>query len=114
MKETKKIYIYAVVPYEQWTQIADDEDERRNLRSFDYWQEYDYAVTAIMVEESLVFLDDNIHNRPGDVLNGIVLGLEKYFPIITFEDVLLLGQDIYEYNETAVQNAIYEKWKSEN
>lgn len=112
--ELKKIYVYVVVPYGQWTEIADDEDEKRNLRSFDYWMEYDYATIAIMVEESLVYLDDNMHSHPGDVFDGIVLGLEKYFPIITFEDVLLLGQDIYEYDKTKVQEAIYEKWKSEN
>lgn len=116
MEKTKKIYVYAVVPYEQWMFIKNkgSEEEKNQMNDFDYWQEYDYAVTAIMVEESLVFLDDNIHNRPSDVLNGIVLGLEKFFPVDTFEDVLLLSQDIYEYNETKVQNAIYEKWKSEN
>lgn len=112
--EPKKIRVYAVVPYEQWTEVANDEDEKRKLHSFDYWQEYDYAVTAIMVEESLVFLDDNMHNRPSDFLAGIVTGLEEFFPVDTFEDVLLLGQDIYEYNEAKVQEAIYKKWKSEN
>jgi hypothetical protein len=112
--EPKKIRVYAVVPYEQWTEVANDEDERRNFHNFDYWQEYDYAVTAIMVEESLVFLDDNMHNNPSAVLEGIVVGLKEFFPVDTFEDVLLLGQDIYEYNKTKVQEAIYNKWRSGN
>lgn len=112
--EPKKIRVYAVVPYEQWTEIANDEDEKRNLYSYDYWQGYDYAVTAIMVEESLVILDDNVHNYPGAVLEGIVAGLKTFFPIDIFEDVLLLDDGVYEYNSTAVQEAIYNKWKSGN
>lgn len=112
--EPKKIRVYAVVPYEQWTEVAKDEDEKENLHNIDYWQEYDYAVTAIMIEESLVFLDDNVHNHPDAVLEGIIVGLENFFSIDIFKDVLLLDQDIYEYSEVRVQEAIYKKWKSGN
>lgn len=112
--EPKKIRVYAVVPFHQWDVVKNNENEKEYLNDYDYWQGYDYAVTAIMVEESLVFLDDNIHSHPSAILEGVVTALEKYFPIDTFEDVLLLGQDVYEYNETKVQEAIYNKWKSEN
>lgn len=112
--EPKKIRVYAVVPYEQWTEVANDEDEKRNLHDYDYWQGYDYAVTAIMVEESLVFLDDNIHSHPSAILEGVITSLKRFFPIDTFEDVLLLDEGVYEYNKTKVQEAIYKKWKSEN
>lgn len=112
--EPKKIRIYAVVPYEQWTEVANDEDEKRNLHNYDYWQGYDYAVTAIMVEESLVYLNDNMHSYPSAVFEGVIAGLTEFFPIDTFEDVLLLDEGVYEYNATKVQEAIYKKWKSGN
>lgn len=110
----KKIRVYAVVPFQQWDFVKNNESEKQYLNDFSYWQEYDYAVTAIMVEESLVFLDDNIHSHPGDVLDGVVAGLEKYFPLEIIRDVLLLDEGVYEYNGTKVQEAIYKKWKSGN
>lgn len=112
--EPKKIRVYAVVPYEQWDYVKNNENEKEYLNDYDYWQGYDYAVTAIMVEESLVFLDDNIHNHPDSVLEGIVAGLEYYFPLSTIKEVLLLDEGVYEYNHTKVQEAIYNKWKSGN
>lgn len=112
--EPKKISIYAVVPYEQWNYVKNDEIEKEYLNDYDYWQEYDYAVTAIMVEESLIFLDDNIHSNPDRVLEGTIAGLEYFFPLSLTKEVLLLDEDINEYNKTKVQEAIYNKWKSEN
>ena len=112
--EPQKIYVYAVVPYEQWLYVKNDEIEKEYLNDFDYWQEYDYAVTAIMVNESLIFLDDNIHNNPDKVLKGTIAGLEKFFPLSLTKEVLLLDEDIFEYNKTKVQEAIYKKWKSGN
>lgn len=112
--EPKKIYVYAIVPYGQWTKVANDKDEKRNLHNYDYWQRYDYAVTAIMVEESLIFLDDNIYSHPDDFLEGVIAGLEKYFPLSFTKDVLLLDEDVHEYNKTEVQEAIYNKWESGN
>ena len=84
------------------------------MNDFVYWRDADYAVTAIMVEESLVFLDDNIHNCPDDFLAGVVTGLEKFFPLEIIEGVLLLDKNVYEYSKVKVQEAIYKKWKSEN
>jgi hypothetical protein len=110
----KKIRVYAVVPYEQWDYVKNNENEKQYLNDYDYWQEYDYSVTAIMVEESLVFLDDNIHSNPYSVLDGVVIALEKFFPLEKTKEVLLLDEGVYEYNKTKVQEAIYNKWKSEN
>jgi hypothetical protein len=93
MEKTQKICVYAVVPYHR---------------------QWDYRVTAIMIEESLVFLDDDIHRHPDDFLAGVIASLEKYFPLEITKEVLLLDEDIYEYNETKVQEAIYKKWKSGN
>ena len=112
--EPKKIRVYAVVPYERWTEVANDEDEKKYLNDFDYWQECDYIVTAIMVEESLVFLDDNIHNHPNSVLEGVIAGLKYFFPLEIMEEILLLDEGVYEYSEFQVQDAIYNKWKSGN
>lgn len=112
--EPKKIRVYAVVPFQQWDYVKNDEIEKQYLKDFDYWQEYDYAVTAIMVEESLVFLDDNMHNHPDRVLEGVIVGLEKFFPLSLTKEVLLLDEDVYEYNKTKVQEVIYNKWKSGN
>ena len=112
--EPKKIRVYAVVPFQQWDFVKKDEKEKQYLNDYDYQQEYNYAVTAIMVEESLIFLDDNTNNRPDAVLEGVVAGLEKYFPLEKIKDVLLLDNDRYEYNKTKVQEAIYNKWKSGN
>lgn len=91
-----------------------DEIEKEHLNDYYYWQEDDYAVTAIMVEENLVFLDDNIHSRPDDFLEGVVIGLECFFSLEITKEVLLLDEGIYEYSETKVQEAIYNKWKSGN
>lgn len=88
--------------------------EKQYLNDYDYWQRYDYVVTAIMVEESLIFLDDNIYSHPSAILEGTIASLKRFFPIDIFEDVLLLEQGVYEYNSTKVQEAIYKKWKSEN
>jgi hypothetical protein len=112
--EPKKIRVYAVVPFQQWEFVKNDEIENQYLNDYDYWQEYDYAVTAIMVEESLVFLDDNIHSHPDRVLEGVIAGLEYFFPLSLTKEILFLDEDINEYNKTKVQEAIYNKWKSEN
>lgn len=112
----KKIRVYAVVPFDQWKFIEDNglEEEKNQMNDYDYWQDSDYAVTAIMIEESLVFLDDNIHNRPDEFLEGVVIGLEKFFPLEIIKDVLLLDRGVYEYSKVKIQEAIYEKWKSGN
>lgn len=112
----KKIRVYAVVPFDQWKFIEDNGlvEEKNQMNDYNYWQDDDYVVTAIMVEESLVFLDGNIHNRPDEFLDGVVAGLEKYFPLEIIRDVLLLDEGVYEYSETKVQEAIYKKWKSGN
>lgn len=114
--EPKKIRVYAVVPFDQWMFIKNNglEEEKNQMNDYDYWQDSDYAVTAIMIEESLVFLDDNMHNRPDKILEGIVVGLEKFFPLEIIEDVLLLDRGVYEYSKVKVQEAIYKKWKSGN
>ena len=106
--EPKKIYMYAVVPYEDWNEYVPTEDY---ASEFDYWADGDYQVFGIVVDDQLIFLDDNTHNRPDTYFNGVRFGLGCFFNVETVFDVLYLDKDIYPYDTTAVQEAIYKKWK---
>jgi hypothetical protein len=111
MEKTQKIYIYAVVPYLDWNEYSPTDDYESE---FDYWADGDYQVFGIVVDDQLVFLDDNIHNRPHDFLDGACCALEKFFKVDLIHDVLYLDEDVYAYDKTKVQEAIYNKWESEN
>lgn len=108
MEKTQKIYMYAVVPYEDWNEYSPTNEYESE---FDYWAEGDYQVFGIVVDDQLIFLDDNMHNRPFSYLDGVRFGLCRFFSVETVRDVLYLDEGIYPYNTTAVQEAIYKKWK---
>ena len=108
MKETKKIYMYAVVPYEEWNEYSPTDDY---ASEFDYWSDGDYQVFGVVVDDQLIFLDDNMHNSPGSFVIGALCSLSCFFNVEVVYDVLRLKEGVYEYDTTAVQEAIYEKWK---
>lgn len=108
MEKTQKIYMYAVVPYEDWNEYSPTDEYKSE---FDYWADGDYQVFGIIVDDQLIFLDDNIHNRPFSYFDGVRFGLGCFFNVETVFDVLYLDEDIYPYDSIKVQEAIYEKWK---
>lgn len=111
MEKTQKIYIYAVVPYVEWNEYSPTDDYESD---FDYWSDGDYQVFGIVVDDQLVFLDDNIHNNPFSYFDGVLCSLNCFFSVEIVQDILYLDKGVYEYDSTAVQEAIYKKWKSEN
>ena len=108
MEKTQKIYMYAVVPYEDWNEYSPTDNYRNE---FDYWADGDCQVFGIVVDDQLIFLDDNTHNSPDTYFDGVRFGLGCFFNVETVYDVLYLDKDIYPYDTTAVQEAIYKKWK---
>lgn len=108
MNETKKIYMYAVVPYEDWNEFVPTEDY---ASEFDYWADGDYQVFGIVIDDQLIFLDDNMHNKPFSYFDGAWYSLSCFFNVEKVIDVLYLDEGIYPYDTTAVQEAIYKKWK---
>ena len=110
--EPKKIYMYAVVPYVEWNEYSPTYEYDET--DFDYWADGDYQVFGIVIDDQLIFLDDNMHNHPNDFLEGVCCALEKFFNVHLIHDVLYLDEDVYAYDKTKVQEAIYKKWKSEN
>lgn len=110
-KGKKKIYMYAVVPYENWSKCPSMEGYENE---FDYWDEGDYQVFGIVVDDQLLLLEDNVHAHIIEFFNGIVAGLKMFFNVEKIYDVLYLNEGVYEYDSTKVQEAIYKKWKSGN
>jgi hypothetical protein len=111
MEKTQKIYIYAVVPYEEWNEYSPTDDYGSE---FDYWASGDYQVFGIVIDNQLIFLDDNMHNSPFSYFDGAWYALSCFFNVEKVHDILYLDKGVYEYDSTAVQEAIYKKWKSEN
>ena len=108
MGEIKKIYMYAVVPYTEWNEYSPTDDY---ASEFDYWASGDYQVFGIVIDDQLIFLDDNMHNSPCSYFDGAWYALSCFFNIEKVYDILYLDEGVYEYDATKVQEAIYKKWK---
>lgn len=81
---------------------------------FDICASCDYAVNAIYDErhEEVIYIEDNIHGRPDEVLEGIKIGIEAAggVPEVT-EMVLILPKGEDPYSISAVTKAFREAVK---
>lgn len=81
---------------------------------FDICASGDYAVNAIYDErhEEVIYIEDNIHGRPDEVLEGIKIGIEAAggVPEVT-EMVLILPKGEDPYSVSAVTKAFREAVK---
>lgn len=100
-KMFRKVYLFAIL----------DPNEYEPESTFDEVDGDDYLVYAIFDLESdkIVFLNDNMHDRPGDFMRGFLRGIlccEQDYEIV--EDVLWITNRNNHYRYDAVDNAIKE------
>jgi hypothetical protein len=95
----RKIYLFAII----------DPNEYEPESTFDEVDGDDYLVYAIFDVESnkIVFLHDNMHDRPGDFMRGFLRGIlccGQDYEVI--KDVLRMMNRDNHYHYNAVHNAI--------
>ena len=80
---------------------------------FDICASGDYAVNAIYDErhEEIIYLEDNIHGRPDEVLEGIKIGIEAAGGVPEVEEMVVIlpkGADPYSISEAtkAIREAV--------
>jgi hypothetical protein len=81
---------------------------------FDICASGDYAVNAIYDErhEEIIYLEDNIHGRPDEVLEGIKIGIEAAGGVPEVEEmVIILPKGADPYSISAVTKAMWEAVK---
>lgn len=89
------------------------EDIRKEGGSFDFdiCASGDYIVHAVYdkYNQEVIYLEDNIHGRPDEVLEGIEIGLRTASRLVSIQEMVLelpKGADPYSY--TAVVQALRE------
>lgn len=95
----------------------DEAEEIRKIGGsfdFDVCASGDYAVNAIYDErhEEVIYIEDNIHGRPDEILEGIKIGIEAAGGVSEVEEMVVIlpkGED--PYSVSAATKAIREAVK---
>jgi hypothetical protein len=78
------------------TVIRKDDEDHFNLNS-ERWEilECDYAQTAIIVNDKVIYWADNIHNHPDEFINGFYKGLAVSNIDYEINKIIMYARDLY-------------------